>query len=131
MLFLGLSQKVTRARPTSNMMYSAAAIAVVSEVIPDKPGASLFVSPRQQIKNSALAHKSFLCLALLASTAAMALPQASLQTKIAMNSASYNNTLAEITPMLFHRIELGMSYEAVENTVGKSALYCDSGESCT
>lgn len=30
--------------------------------------------------------------------------------------------------MLFHRIELGMTYEAVSKTVGKSARYCDSGE---
>jgi len=35
MLFQGLHPKVTRARPTSNMMFSAAAIAVVSEVNPD------------------------------------------------------------------------------------------------
>jgi len=47
----------------------------------------------------------------------------------ALAQASYNNTLIQLTPMLFHRIELGMTYAAVVNTVGKSALYCDSGES--
>lgn len=42
MFSMGQSATVTRARPTSNSKVSAAAIAVVSEVNPDKPGAFLF-----------------------------------------------------------------------------------------
>ncbi len=98
------------------MMFSAAAIAVVSEVNPDEPGASFF-----PVLSALL-----ICLILLtAASSAHAAPP--MQT--AMQRANYNNTLIALTPMLFHRIELGMTYEAVVNTVGKSALYCDSGES--
>jgi hypothetical protein len=101
------------------MMFSAAAIAVVSEVNPDEPGASLSLSFL----------KAFALLLFFLSMATRAFAQIPLQTAEAMKNAIYNNTLIDITPMLFHHLELGMSYEAIVNTLGKSALYCDSGES--
>lgn len=115
----GLKFKVTRARPTSNMMFSAAAIAVVSEVNPDEPGASFF--------HPALNLLFFILLVTLLFPASSQAAPPTMQT--AMHSAAYNNNQVQLTPMLFHHIELGMTYEAVVNTVGKSALYCDSGES--
>lgn len=101
------------------MMFSAAAIAVVSEVNPDEPGASFFHR----------LHLLVICLGLLTGALGAGPAQAAPQMQTAMQRANYNNTLIKMTPMLFHRIELGMTYEAVVNTVGKSALYCDSGES--
>jgi len=123
-----ISQKVTRARPTSNMMFSAAAIAVVSEVNPDEPGAFLFPALIQKIIISQLFYpiSAFFSLsALFITTPVQAVPQK----HTAVDNAVYNNTLVQLTPMLFHHIELGMNYEAVMNMVGKPALYCDSGES--
>lgn len=131
MFFQGLRQKVIRARQPSNMMFSAAAIAVVSEVIPDKPGAFFFPS-LQHNSILSLLFFSFLFSPLVFS---FIIPNAEANntlTQRALASPNYNHTLLQVTPMLFHRIELGMTYEAVVNTVGKSALYCDSGQStCT
>lgn len=99
------------------MMFSAAAIAVVSEVNPDEPGASFF--------HPLLLLFFLLILALFPFYSSQGAPQP----QLALARASYNNTLIQLSPMIFHRIELGMTYEAVVATVGKSALYCDSGES--
>jgi hypothetical protein len=101
------------------MMFSAAAIAVVSEVNPDEPGASFFHH----------LHLFLFSLLLLAGAFGMTSAQAAAPLQTAMATAIYHNTQIELTPMLFHRIELGMTYEVVANTIGKSALYCDSGES--
>ena len=121
MLYEGLSAKLTRVRPTSNIMFSAAAIAVVSEVNPDHPGASFFPSLIQYMLRGLL-----LVLTFLSPSPLLAGPGG--HTINAVNSAIYNNQLVDLTPMLFHHLELGMSYESVANIVGKSALYCDSGE---
>jgi hypothetical protein len=107
------SAPLTRVRATSNMKVSAAAIAVVSAVYPDHPGAFLF-----------LIHVLFWML----TVAHPACAQGALQTRTAMNNAIYQHALIQVTPMLFHHLELGMSYDGVLHTIGKAPLYCDSGE---
>lgn len=114
--------KVTRARTTSNKNFSAAAIAVVSAVNPDTPGAFFL-----RIWAKVLCFFLFLASADLIVTPAFAhLPY---DTRTAMNNATDNNILIRVTPMLFHHIDLGMTYGTVLKMIGKSAQYCDSGDS--
>lgn len=109
---------ITRARKTSNMKLPAAAIAVVSEVNPDKSGAFLF---------PLLIRTIFFILLIMFSKDSFA--QTHLQNRTAINNAIYNNMLVTVTPMLFYHIELGMRYDTILNIIGKSALYCDSSDS--
>jgi|GEM_PF-5730279 len=129
MSFPILNAKVTRVRPTSNTRYSAAAIAVVSAVNPDTPGASLFKDFKPMKSLIFVLAQATAVFALVSLLAPKAHAAPVFRTQTALNTAAYNNTVIQITPMLFHRIELGMSYQGLIHAVGKSPMYCDSGES--
>lgn len=130
MFSLRNTETLTRVRPTSNKMNSAAAIAVVSAVNPDKPGAFLFAPPTSRgLSAGSLIQISFLFLLLCCLTSLSFAATPAFHARNAMNNAIDQNSRIEVTPMLFHHIELGMTYGAVVNRVGKVPLYCDSGVS--